>query len=146
MVLLLGGSAAAVARAEGKGMGKDKQPDRVKIKLAHGSIEVTLAEGARIRNAVADALARSPKDDYRDASRGLRGDTVHIDAAGSMRMGEWVLDRRDDELVLERARWVGGGLHMIVAHLRRAGDGGYAVPRLDEEMYDGSPKDIGGGR
>jgi hypothetical protein len=57
-----------------------------------------------------------------------------------MRMGEWVLDRRDDDLVLQRARWVGGGLHMIVAHLRRAGDGGYSVPRLDEEMYHGSPE------
>jgi len=87
LVLLLGGSAAAVARAEGKG--EDKQPDRVKIKLAHGSIEVTLAEGARIRNAVAAALARSPKADYRDASRRLRADTVHIDPSGSMRMGEW---------------------------------------------------------
>jgi|HubBroStandDraft_5_1064220.scaffolds.fasta_scaffold81919_2 hypothetical protein len=140
LVLLLGGSVVAIARAEGKGMGKAKQSDRVKIKLAHGSIEVTLAEGARIRDVVADALARSSKADYREASRLLRGDDVLIDPSETMRMGEWVLDRRDDDLVLQRPRWEGGGLHMIVAHLRRAGDGGYGVPLLDEEMYHGSPE------
>jgi hypothetical protein len=125
------------ALLHGATMAKGAARDHTDVPITERAVDVTLADGERIKVAVADALEKRPESDFRDEGRRLRKAEPRLDPSGTLRIGAWFVDKRGGETVLTCARTSGQVMYVMVAFLRREGDGAWTVTRIDSERYHG---------